>query len=373
MTTAGTGFSRRGMLQTAGGAMLAGATGIGGAAAVGMPLEGPDTPRLSMYISADPTVSEMRKIKQIGVDIVDMPDMPPPPWTEDWFRKRMDLLKSQGLKLGIVMVPWFRNGAMEPEFLKVVHGLPGRDAMIERLKASIVAAGKVGLPVVEYDFFPHRANEGYLEVPGRGGSGLLSFDYDRMKTLSPLPSEGAVGYEKVWENLSYFLKAVVPVAEKAGVRLSVHPNDPPPPISRGSGQVLNSLNDWKRLIETVNSPSNGLTFDCGVTRELGENPVAVCRYFASRDRINHMHFRNVKLSKPREKYIEVWNDDGDNDMLAVMKELIRNRYTRLILPEHPRTMDNDKDQKNGGYTGWVYNVAYARAMMQVALMELRKS
>jgi mannonate dehydratase len=368
-------LSRRGMILASGGALFAG--GIGAVQAApdtnGMPQEGPDTPKLTMYISADPTESEMKKIKQIGVNWVDMPDMPPPPWTEDWFRKRMDLLATQGLKLGIVMVPWFRNGAMEPEFLKVVHGLPGRDEMIDKIKASIVAAGKVGLPVVEYDFFPHRANEGYKEIPGRGGSGLLSFDYDRMRNLPPLPSEGAVSYDQVWANLTYFLKAVVPVAEKAGVRLCVHPNDPPPRTSRGSGQVLNTVKDWKRLIETVDSPFNGITFDCGVTRELGEDPVQVCRYFASRDRISQVHFRNVKLIKPNEKYIEVWDDEGDDDLLAVMKELIRNNYKRLIMPEHPRTTENDKGQKNGGYTGWVYNVGYARAMMQVALMELRKS
>ena len=358
---------------------MAGAAGMASARAEvarmpdteGMPQESATTPKLTMYISADPTESEMKKIKQIGVDIVDMPDMPPPPWTEEWFRKRMEILDSQGLKLGIVMIPWFRDKAMEPEFLKIVHGLPGRDAMIDKIKASIVAAGKVGLPVVEYDFFPHRANEGYLEVPGRGGSGLLNFDYDRMKNLPPIPSEGAVTYDQVWANLTYFLKAVVPVAEKAGVRLCVHPNDPPPPISRGSGQILNTFKDWKRLIETVDSPSNGLTFDCGVTRELGEDPVAVCRYFASRDRINHMHFRNVKLIKPQEKYIEIWNDQGDDDLFAVMKELIKNNYRRLIMPEHPRTMENDKGQNNGGYTGWVYNVGYARAMMQIALMQLR--
>jgi mannonate dehydratase len=371
-------FSRRNLLATSGGALLAGAAGIHPAGAArsnvgGMPQQGPLTPKLTMYVSSDPTESELKKVKQIGIDIVDMPDMPPPPWTVDWFRKRQDILAAQGLKLGIVMVPWFKNGAMEPEFLKVVHGLPGRDEMINRLKDSIVAAGKVGLPVVEYDFFPHRANEGYKEVfTGRGGSGLLTFDYERMRNLPPIPSEGAVSYEKVWENLTHFLKELVPVAEKAGVRLCVHPNDPPPHISRGNGQVLHTLKDWKRLIETVNSPSNGLTFDCGVTRELGEDPVEVARYFASRDRINHCHFRNVKLTKPNEKYVEVWNDEGDDNMLAVMKELIKNNYTRLIMPEHPRSMENDKDQKNGGYTGWVYNVGYARAMMQAALMDLGK-
>ena len=142
-------LSRRGMMAASGATLLAGATGIDSAKAAsdtgGMPQEGPDTPKLTMYISADPTESEMKKIKQIGINWVDMPDMPPPPWTEDWFRKRMDLLATQGLKLGIVMVPWFKNGAMEPEFLKVVHGLPGRDEMIEKLKASIVAAGKADM------------------------------------------------------------------------------------------------------------------------------------------------------------------------------------------------------------------------------------
>src|SRR5204862_6355517 len=204
-------FSRRGLLATSGAALLTGAAGLKGAQAAvsnvgGMPQEGPNTPKLTMYISADPTETEMKKIKQIGINIVDMPDMPPPPWTEDWFRKRMDLLATRGLKLGIVMVPWFRNGAMEPEFLKVVHGKPGRDDMINKLKASIVAAGKAGLPVVEYDFFPHRANEGYHEVfPGRGGSGLLTCDYDRMKNLPPIAPEGAVSYDQVWARRTYFL------------------------------------------------------------------------------------------------------------------------------------------------------------------------
>src|SRR6478672_4043527 len=115
-------FSRRNMLATSGAALLAGTTpgwavGAGGAHVGGMPQEGPDTPKLTMYVGADPTESELKKVKQIGINIVDMPDMPPPPWTVDWFRKRQDILAKQGLKLGIVMVPWFKNGAMEPEFL----------------------------------------------------------------------------------------------------------------------------------------------------------------------------------------------------------------------------------------------------------------
>jgi mannonate dehydratase len=172
----------------------------------------------------------------------------------------------------------------------------------------------------------------------------------------------------MWANVTYFLKAVVPVAEESGVRLALHPNDPPPPISRGSGQFMGSLEGWKRLIEIVSSKSNGITFDCGVTRELGEDPVAVCRYFGSRDRINHVHFRNVRTVRPREKYTEVFPDEGEVDMFAVMRELVRQKYPRLVYPEHPRRLDADRDQpNNGSYTGWVYNVGYARAMLQAAL------
>jgi mannonate dehydratase len=359
------GMSRRMMLRASAAALAV--TGVRPVLA-DMPQEGPDTPKLTMYIDADFTEADMRKLKQIGIDVVDIPNMPVLPWKLDWFTTRMAKLKTMDMSMGIVMTQWFRNGAMDPDWLKIVHNKPGRDEEIAKFKETIAVAAKAGLPVLEYNFFPHRANEGYHNTPARGGSTNLSFTYARMKDLPPLPSEGAVSYDQVWENYTYFLKQVVPVAAANRIRLSVHPNDPPPPISRGSGQILNSLSDWKRMIETVDSPWSGLTYDCGVTRELGEDPIAVCRYFGSRDRINQVHFRNVKLTTPRETYVEVANDEGDNDMFAVMRELVRHKYKRLIMPEHPRGLDNDQGQNNGGYTGWVYNVGYARAMLQTALM-----
>jgi D-mannonate dehydratase len=76
-----------------------------------------------------------------------------------------------------------------------------------------------------------------------------------------------------------------------------------------------------------------------VIEEMGEDPVEVCRYFGSRDRINHVHFRTVRVQKPYEKYAEVWLDEGDVNMIAVMKELVRVRYPRLVYPEHPRALD----------------------------------
>src|SRR5207237_8721671 len=121
--------------------------------------------------------------------------------------------------------------------------------------------------------------------------------YERMKDLPPLPDEGAHTLDEMWANITYFLKAVVPEAEKAGVRLALHPNDPPAPVSRGSQQIMATIDGWKKLIGIVDSPSNGSTFDCGVTSEMGGDPVEVCRWFASCDRIIQVSFSIVWVPK----------------------------------------------------------------------------
>ena len=200
----------------------------------------------------------------------------------------------------------------------------------------------------------------------------------KFRDLPPLPNEGAHKLEEMWANASWFLKLAVPAAEKAGVRLALHPNDPPAPISRGSQQIMGTLAGWKHLIEIVNSPANGITFDCGVTRELGEDPVAVADYFASRKRINHVHYRNVQVVKPYEKYQEVFIDAGHGRHVRRDEGAGEEQIYGTIYPEHPRALDADRDRVGpggriggypggGGYTGITYSVAYARAMMQAAL------
>ena len=256
-------------------------------------------------------------------------------------------------------------------FPNAIYGRPGRDEEIDKVCASIRAAGRVGLPVMEYNFYAHRIVEGYYEEEGRGGAGLTAFDYEKVRDLPPL-EDGAHALEQMWENVAYFLKAVVPVAEEANVRLALHPNDPPPPISRGSGQIMGSVEGWKRLVDVVPSSHNGITFDCGVTREVGGDPVEVCRYFGERDCINHVHYRNVRMRVPREQYTEVFLDEGEVDMVAVMRELVRQGYPRLIYPEHPPLIDADREHpfrgiSSGRYTGFAYTVGYARAMLRAAM------
>lgn len=357
----------------------AAAAPFAGAVSIGPPnrFEGPDTPKICLGLGdgfgTTPDASAHR-IKQLGVNYV-LSGGPRIPWEEAGLREQMERLKAEGITLGNLMIGGFNNA---------IYARPGRDEEIEKVIQSIRAAGKAGLPVVEYNWYSHRAMEGYFEQTGRAGSGYTGFDYERLvevngkkipfKDLPPLENEGAHTLDEMWTNIAYFLKAVIPEAEKAGIRMALHPNDPPAPISRGSQQIMGTVEGWKRLIAIVDSPSNGITFDCGVTREMGQDPIEVCRYFASRDRINHVHFRNVRVQKPYERYQEVFIDEGENNMFLVMRELVKNKYTRLIYPEHPRALDYDRDRGpirgypgGGGYAGIAFSVGYARAMLQAAL------
>jgi len=363
-------LNRRNILQAAGGVALSPSL-FAAAPIPGPRAEGPNTPKICLEVGAGGLSAGkiddagVRRVKQLGVDYV-LSGGPPIPWQEEEIRGRIEKLKAGGLTLYNLMIGGFPN---------TIYGRPGRDEEIEKVQQSIRAAGKAGLAVVEYNFYAHRAMEGYYEVPGRAGSGYTGFDYDKMKDLPPLEREGAHNLDEMWNNVTYFLKAVIPVAEQSGVRMALHPNDPPAPVSRGSQQIMGTVAGWKKLVGIVNSPSNGITFDCGVTREMGENPVEVGRWFASRDRINHVHFRNVRVEKPYEKYAEVFLDEGQVDMFSVMKELVRNKYTRTVYPEHPRAIDYDREHPGfratypggGGYAAFCYNVGFARAMQIAAL------
>lgn len=319
-------------------------------------------PKLTLSIM-NTDESTLRRVKQLGVTNLHMVDEDLP-WTEQSLGARMKALEKHGLRLFAQMISGFPNA---------IYGRPDRDKDIQNVIDSIKVAGKLGLPVIEYNFYAHRIVEGYdHEAPGRGGAGYTAFDYERVKDLPPLPGIGAHSLDEMWDNVTYFLKAVIPEAEAAGVRMALHPNDPPAPISRGSGQIMGSIDGWKKLVSIVDSTSNGITFDCGVTRELGGDPVETCRYFGEMDRINHVHWRNVITEIPGQKYTEVFLDEGEVDMLAVMKELVRQKFPRLIYPEHPPHIDADRENpfdgiSSGNYTGFAYTVGYARASLQAAL------
>jgi mannonate dehydratase len=343
-------------------------------------IEGPDTPKMTMNVGLNDAMSKVQAIKQFGADYVHMAG-PTLPWTEEKIQTIIDKYKAIGLTIINMRINFARD---------IVSAGPGRDQEIKYFKDALMIAGKLGIPSIEYNFYAHRLTEGYYNVMGRGGSQYLGFDYHRKmpvaadnnwnipagrsademslapNELKPTASEPALTKEQLWANFEYFLKAVIPIAEKAGVVMACHPNDPPPPVSRGSEQIMGSFADWKKMLAIVDSPSNGMTYDCGVSTELGEDAIEVLHYMAARKRINHVHFRNVIVDTPRIKYVETFVDNGQVNMFAVMQELVRSKYKYGIFAEHPRGNEIDK-LYGGDFIGYIYNQAYARGVLQSVL------
>lgn len=276
----------------------------------------------------------------------------PSPWDVDELIRVRDRIASFGLN---------PSSAGLPVSGPITLGLPARDRDIESVLACIESAGKVGLEVLTYNFTALRASEGYdaRRGAGRGGADHRDFDHERIRELPPLDSVGEHTSEEMWERFTWFLERVIPVAESAGVRLAVHPNDPPVAEYRGVAQPLCSLAEWKRLIDTVDSPANCLFFDAGVTTQLGEDPVEVIRYFGSRDRIGTIHFRNVHVEKPIDRYVETFIDEGDCDMPACMQALHEVGYRGSVDPDHtPGITDDTPDTR----IGWAYAIGQMIAM-----------
>ena len=133
-----------------------------------MPAEGRDTPKICLGFYGPVDEASLRRVKQIGVDYV-LTGGAPIPWSETDVRARIDQFKAGGLTLYNMMISGFDD---------VIWGRPGADAQIADVITSIRAAGKAGLPVVEYNFYANRLMEGYKEETGRAGAGYTAYDYD---------------------------------------------------------------------------------------------------------------------------------------------------------------------------------------------------
>jgi mannonate dehydratase len=327
---------------------------------------------------ADVSAETLRFYRQIGVEEVAMParyvdtprpsrpHVPPPqtgparpqagPWDAGELRRIRQRIESFGLEATTMGLGLSGN---------VLLGRPGSDADVETIKQSIRVAGEVGLGVLTYNFNPLRASAGYysLDGEGRGGSHLRAFDFDRVRDLPPLENVGRHTKDEVWTRLEAFLRAVVPVAEAAGVRLAMHPNDPPVAEFRGVAQPVRSLDDLKRVIEVVDSRANSLYLDTGVLTEMGESAPDVIRYFGVRDRIGSVHFRNVLVDVPYERYTETFLDEGECDMFACMRAFHETGYSGALDPDHTPGIDGDTPDT---HVGWAFAIGQIIALRSAA-------
>jgi mannonate dehydratase len=312
---------------------------------------------LAEYIN--PTPSPLWKLaKQAGVDLavggLPFDNIQPgeAPWDYAPLKRMKERYEAGGFQLRVIEA--------RPPLNKAKRGLPGRDEEIATACTLIENMGKLGIPVWCYewmtDFNWLRTN---TSTPSRGGSVVTSFDY------ADVPNEptelGPIGEDELWINLEYFLKRVLPVAEKAGVRISMHPDDPPLSPIRGVGRIMRSIDNFQRLLDLAPSLMNTITLCQGNFTLMTDDLPAAIRKFGRK--ISFVHFRDVK-GTPK-KFEETWHDAGKTDMLACMRAYRDIGIDGVLRPDHVPTVEGDSNE-HAGYSsfGRLYAIGYIRGLHQ---------
>ena len=245
---------------------------------------------------------------------------------------------------------------------KIKLGLPGRDEEIENYIAAIEALSEVGIRMVCYDFMAgidwYRTT---LNQPGRGGALSLVFD-NRAAATQGLTQWGRISEEKMWQNIEYFQKAVIPVATKAGVQMALHPDDPPIPELRGIARILISAANYRRVMNIVPSPMNGVTFDHSIFYLMGENIQALAKEWCRDRKIFYIHARNLKGN--RYKFLETFQDNGAIDFGEMFQTYYDNGFRGPIRPDHDPTMDGEPNDHPGyEVLGKIFGIGYIKGIM----------
>lgn len=295
-----------------------------------------------------------------------------PYWTTDELYKLKKGVEANGLKLA----------AIENLDPAIWHDIlldgPRREEQLEKVKHIIRRMGEVGIPCLGYNFsiagVYGRVEGPYSrgEAPSVGMNGEVDQDpipngmvwnmvYDSH------PGKGVVrwfSHEELWRRLESFLKEVLPVAEAAGVTLAAHPDDPPVPVLRNTPRLVYQPQMFQRLLDLVPSSSNALEFCLGSLAEMTEGDVhEATETYARQQKIGYIHFRNVKGKVPH--YKETFVDDGDIDMLRILRILKKHEFQGVLIPDHTPHMHCDAPW----YAGMAYAMGYMKGLIDAVHKE----
>jgi mannonate dehydratase len=243
---------------------------------------------------------------------------------------------------------------------EILLGKPERDRRIDSWCAILETLGGAGVPVAGYDFFP-RFFRTESEPPGRGGARYSTFDYGKLGDDAPDVAPPVLTEAAMWENLWYFLERTIPVAEEHGVKMALHPDDPPIPEPLGGiPRIVSSLDHYRRIFGRVPSDANAMIFCQGCVAEMGTDVCAAIREMGGQGRIAYVHFRNIRGNPPH-RFQEVFVDEGDQDMLRAMQAYKEAGFNGPYMMDHTPQFPNREDSFRAGKA---YAIGYIRAMIQ---------
>lgn len=255
---------------------------------------------------------------------------------------------------------------------KIKLGTDSDGVELEAMKQLIVQMGEAGIPVLCYNWMAGTDwVRTQLDVRERGGAKVTAFDLADAEKAVKLDHSGGgdfsvsqddetIDAETLWKNLEAFLKDVIPVAEKAGVSLAMHPDDPPLPELFGNGRIMNSVANFERLVDLVPSASNGICFCQANFVAMGADVPDVIGRLGKH--IKYVHFRDVRGIA--ESFVETFHDNGPTDMAGAIRHLKAVGFDGPIRPDHVPQLEGEGDD-NPGYTmlGRLYAFGYIRGLL----------
>jgi mannonate dehydratase len=308
-----------------------------------------------------------RALRQVGVDraVGVLPRQ-----HVDWRRSRADmpwdyvplriyqqLLAEEGFSLEVI--------EDNPPMDAIRLGRPGREEELEIFAGLVRNMGRLGIPVLCYNWMPVL---GWLRtssrLPGRAGATVVGFD-EAVLEGAPATAAGVVAAADLLRNLRWFLERIIPVAEESGVRLAMHPDDPPLPSVRGIDRILGSLDGFRRLLELNASEANGITLCQGNFTLMTPDVPAAIREFGGVGRIHFVHFRDVRGTPAR--FVETFHDEGQTDMFACMQAYREIGFRGVLRTDHVPEISGDAS-RFGGYSDLarLHAIGYVQGLREAA-------
>jgi mannonate dehydratase len=331
----------------------------------------------------DLTEERLRFAAQIGATGLQMnnPTLPGDSrWEEADVRSLVEQVEAAGLKFEAI------ENVPTHFYHKAMMGLEGRDEQIENYQATIRAVARAGVPVLGLHFMPNSVWTTDRQGQTRGGATARQFDMsvveahiDDLETLrsfmpttlgraSSMPLFGKDGpfitEAQMWSNYEYFMRAVLPVAEEEGLKLALHPDDPPVPMLGGVARLFWKPANFIKAYEMLGrSPSWSLDLCLGCCSEMegGKGNVEeMIRYFAPKGAISYIHFRDVQGTVPN--FVECFIGDGNYDPAEVVALLAETGFEGFLLDDHVPKMDGDSDWN---HRGRAHAIGYMQGLLRM--------